>query len=93
VGETKFKSPQERLQHLENFLDSQAKGWRDHIITELRQETITIHENLGEELDAFAFSDKGIIMAGSWVKSDYILADAAVHSGRTAGKNIGKAQR
>jgi protoporphyrinogen oxidase len=93
VGETKFKSSQERLQHLENFLDSQAKGWRDHIITELRQETITIHENLGEELDAFAFSDKGIIMAGSWVKSDYILADAAVHSGRKAGKNIGKAQR
>jgi hypothetical protein len=93
VGETKFESPQDRIQHLENFLDSQAAGWRDHIVTDLRQEKITIHENLGDEIDGFAFSERGIIMAGSWVKSDYILADAAVHSGRIAGKNINKAQR
>ena len=93
LGVTKFESPQDRIQHLENFLDSQAAGWRDHIVTDLRQEKITIHENLGDEIDGFAFSERGIIMAGSWVKSDYILADAAVHSGRIAGKNINKAQR
>ena len=92
IGETKYDSPQERLQYLESFLDTQASGWREHIITDLRQEKITIHENLGNEIDGFAFADRGIIMAGSWVKSDYILADAAVHSGRVAGKNIGKAQ-
>lgn len=92
LGETKYTSPQDRMQHLEKFLDAQASGWREHIVTELRQEKITIHENLGNEVDGFAFSDLGIIMAGSWVKSDYILADAAVFSGRTAGKNIAKAQ-
>ena len=80
------------MEYLESFLDAQASGWREHIITDLRQEKITIHENLGNEIDGFAFSDRGIIMAGSWVKSDFILADAAVHSGRIAGKNIGKAQ-
>ena len=92
VGETKFDSSEQRLQYLENFLDSQAGGWRDHVVTDLRQEKITIHEYCEKEIDSFAFSDAGIILAGSWVKSDYILADAAVHSGRTAGQNIGKAQ-
>jgi len=92
VGETKFESSEQRLQYLENFLDSQAGGWRDHVVTDLRQEKITIHEYCEKEIDSFAFSDVGIILAGSWVKSDYILADAAVHSGRTAGQNIGKAQ-
>lgn len=91
-GETRFESQEDRMEYLESFLDAQASGWREHIITDLRQEKITIHENLGNEIDGFAFSDKGIIMAGSWVKSDFILADAAVHSGRIAGKNIGKAQ-
>ena len=92
VGETRFESSEERLQHLETFLDSQASGWREHIVTDLRQEKITIHEYCDNEIDGFAFSDVGIILAGAWVKSDYILADAAVHSGRTAGKNIGRAQ-
>jgi len=92
AGETRFSSSEERLQFLEDFLDSQAGGWREHIITDLRQEKIAIHEYCDNEIDGFAFCDVGIILAGSWVKSDYILADAAVHSGRTAGKNIGKAQ-
>ena len=80
------------MQFLENFIDSQAGGWREHIVTDLRQDKITIHEYCDNEIDGFAFSDVGIILAGAWVKSDYILADAAVDSGRTAGKNIGKAQ-
>ena len=92
AGETRFTSSEERLQFLEKFLDSQAGGWREHIVTDLRQEKIAIHEYCDNEIDGFAFSDLGIILAGAWVKSDYILADAAVHSGRTAGKNIGKAQ-
>ncbi|MAU74554.1 MAG: hypothetical protein CMA22_04980 [Euryarchaeota archaeon] len=92
IGETKFASSEERMQFLENFIDSQAGGWREHIVTDLRQDKITIHEYCDNEIDGFAFSDVGIILAGAWVKSDYILADAAVDSGRTAGKNIGKAQ-
>ncbi|RPG76622.1 MAG: NAD(P)/FAD-dependent oxidoreductase [Euryarchaeota archaeon TMED248] len=89
----KYSSKQERMENLEKFLDSQASGWRKHIVTQLRQEKITIHESPNNRIDGFIFSDLGIILAGSWVENDYILSDAAVHSGRTAGKNISKAIR
>ena len=90
VGEKKFESAKERMIFLEKFLDQQASGWRKHIITDLRQEKITIHET-ERRIDGFAFSDLGILLAGAWVDNEYILSDAAVHSGRTAGKNIDKA--
>ena len=88
---TRFSSEKERMEDLEKFLDAQASGWRKHIVTQLRQEKITIHESPDNRIDGFSFSDLGIILAGSWVENDYILSDAAVHSGRIAGKNIAKA--
>tara|TARA_B100000214_G_C23945452_1_gene617784 strand:+ start:434 stop:1612 length:1179 start_codon:yes stop_codon:yes gene_type:complete len=89
--EIRFSSKEERMEQLENFLDSQASGWRKHIVTQLKQEKITVHESPQNRIDGFTFSDLGIILAGSWVDNEYILSDAAVHSGRVAGKNISKA--
>lgn len=87
----RYSSKEARMEGLEKFLDSQASGWRKHIVTQLRQEKITIHESSNNRIDGFCFSDLGIILAGSWVDSEHILSDAAVHSGRVAGKNISKA--
>jgi len=89
--EIRFSSKEERMEQLEKFLDSQASGWRKHIVTQLKQEEITVHESPQNRIDGFTFSDLGIILAGSWVDNEYILSDAAVHSGRVAGKNISKA--
>ncbi len=89
--EIRFSSKEERMEQLEKFLDSQASGWRKHIVTQLKQEKITVHESPQNRIDGFTFSDLGIILAGSWVDNEYILSDAAVHSGRVAGKNISKA--
>ena len=87
----RYSSKEERMEKLEKFLDSQASGWRKHIVTQLKQEIITVLESSENRIDGFSFSDLGIILAGSWVDNEYILSDAAVQSGRVAGKNIPKA--
>ena len=38
-------------------------------------------------------ADKSILFAGTWVEGVHILADAAVDSGRSAGKSISAANR
>ena len=90
-GEIKFDSAGDRLQHLEKFLDTHASGWKKHIITELKQEKITIHEGGNPRIDSFAFTQSGILLAGAWVESEHILADGAVLSGKIAGQNIARA--
>ena len=90
-GVTRFESSADRLQHLEKFLDSQASGWRKHIITELKQEKITLHEGGESRIDGLAFAKFGFLMAGSWVESEHVLSDGAVFSGKIAGQNIAKA--
>ena len=89
--EIRYSSKEERMEKLEKFLDSQASGWRKHVVTQLKQERITVLESSENRIDGFSFSDLGIILAGSWVDNEYILSDAAVQSGRVAGKNIPKA--
>ena len=86
----KFNSAKERMEFLEKFLDSQASGWRTHIITDLRQEKITIHESGESRVDGFVFAEEDILLAGAWVDNEYVLADAAVFSGRMAGRSITK---
>ena len=75
-----------RLQRLEKFLDSQISGWRKHVITDLKQSKITV--GYSNCIDADSFSKYSILLAGPWVKSQYVLADAATETGKQAAKQL-----
>lgn len=92
-GETRFDSPAERLEALFTFLAERANGWDQHIIHQSQQAKITLHDAYTDRTPQLSMADKGILFAGTWVEGEHILADAAVHSGRTAGKNISAAKR
>ncbi len=85
-GDTIFQSPDERADKLESFLDSQISGWKDHIVTDMRQETITLGHS--KAVDGMAFKHHGVLLAGAWVQSEYILADAAAQTGIIAGQSL-----
>ena len=92
-GETRFASPAERLEALFTFLTERANGWDQHIIHQSQQAKITLHDAYTDRTPQLSMADKGILFAGTWVEGEHILADAAVHSGRTAGRNISAAKR
>ena len=75
-----------RLQRLEKFLDSQISGWRKHVITDLKQSKITV--GYSNCIDTDSFSKYSILLAGPWVKSQYVLADAAAETGKQAAKQL-----
>ena len=85
-GATKYSSNQERLDKLSQFLDTHISGWKNHIVADLRQKSIII--GYDNPIDSMVFNEHGIILAGSWVTSKYILADAAAESGKSAGNNL-----
>ena len=90
AGPTTFESSEERLAALESFLDERALGWREHIIQDGRQKAITLHESPTEGLTQLTFAEHGIVLAGAWVEQEHCLADAAVASGRKAGRLVSK---
>ena len=92
-GETRFASSTERLEALLAFLGQRASGWNDHIIHQSQQSRITLHDADTYRIPQQAMADKGLLFAGTWVEGEHILADGAVHSGRSAGKNIATAKR
>jgi len=75
-----------RLQRLEKFLDRQVSGWRKHVITDLKQSKITV--GYSNCIDADLFSKYSILLAGPWVKSQHVLADAATETGKQAAKQL-----
>jgi hypothetical protein len=85
--ERKGESHEARLQRLNEALDHHAPGWRQHLINERQQRTITI-QTIGEKPAYDALSDKGILLAGEWVASNHALADAAAQTGKDAGQHV-----
>jgi len=87
-GETRYASSEERLATLKTFLDQRASGWQEHIIHQSEQSKITLHDAGQYRIPQQALANLGILFAGPWVEGDHILADAAVASGRLAGRSI-----
>ena len=86
--ETRYASPEERLSALKTFLDQRASGWQDHTIHQSEQSKITLHDAGQYRIPQQSLTDLGVLFAGSWVEGEHILADAAVASGRLAGRSI-----
>jgi len=91
-GETRYASQEERLAALSAFLDQRASGWKEHIIQHSEQAKITILDASGYRIPQQAFAENGVLFAGSWVESEHRLADAAVDTGRGAGRSVSSAQ-
>ena len=90
AGPNRFEAVEDRMLALEAFMDERALGWRNHVVQEGRQPNITVLEATHTKMDPLAFKHLGIVLAGSWVESDHMLADGAVSSGRKAGRLIAK---
>tara|TARA_B100001093_G_scaffold189183_1_gene181747 strand:- start:9112 stop:10311 length:1200 start_codon:yes stop_codon:yes gene_type:complete len=93
AGETRYESASHRLEALKAFLGQRASGWNDHIIHYSQQEKITLHETVGGRIPVDAAAHKGVLFAGPWTESAFILADAAIDSGRQAGRSVSSALR
>ena len=75
-----------RFDRLTDALNHHISGWHKHIITDVKQQKIVVgYDNC---LDFDAFTNHRVLLAGPWVKSDYILADAAADTGKSAAKAI-----
>ena len=75
-----------RIERLESILDTHLSGWKNHLITDLRQKKIVVGYLNCVEYDIF--SKERILLAGPWVKSEYLLADAAADTGKRAAKAL-----
>ena len=75
-----------RIERLESILDTHLSGWKNHLITDLRQQKIVVGYSNCVEYDIF--SKERILLAGPWVKSEYLLADAAADTGKRAAKAL-----
>jgi protoporphyrinogen oxidase len=81
-----YQSAEQRLAKLVDFLDKYISGWQNNIVTDLRQASIIVGYQGG--VDAGIFAKHNILLAGQWVKSNYVLADAAADTGKSAAKTI-----
>ena len=79
-------SEEGRIERLESILDTHISGWKNHLITDLKQHKIVVGYSNCVEYDIF--SKERILLAGPWVKSDYLLADAAADTGKRAAKAL-----
>ncbi len=78
--------------HLEGILDAVQPGWRD-VLMEARcsRRLVVAHDRprphtTAEDLPGVVVPDlPGVYVAGDWITTDGLLADAAMSSGRTAG--------
>ena len=77
---------EDRSGKLELIVDKHLSGWKNYLITDLRQKKIVIGYSNCVEYDIF--SKERILLAGSWVKSEYLLADAAADTGKRAARAL-----
>ena len=83
-----YQSAKQRSAKLVDFLDKHISGWQDNIVTDLRQSSIIV--GYQGSVDASIFAKHNIFLAGQWVNSNYVLADAAVDTGKSAAKAVTK---
>jgi len=76
---------------LTEFLDRYAPGWKKHVTSRRFSEKVTVFDIPQSERPSFDLHySRGILLAGSWVDSEYWLADAATDSGIRAGLHLPK---
>ena len=83
-----YQSAKQRSAKLVDFLDKHISGWQDNIVTDLRQSSIIV--GYQGSVDGSIFAKHNILLAGQWVNSNYVLADAAVDTGKSAAKAVTK---
>ena len=83
-----YQSAKQRSAKLVDFLDKYISGWQDNIVTDLRQSSIIV--GYQGSVDGGIFAKHNILLAGQWVNSNYVLADAAVDTGKSAAKAVTK---
>jgi len=83
-----YESATQRSAKLVDFLDKFISGWQDNIVTDLRQSSIIV--GYQGSVDGSIFAKHNILLAGQWVNSNYVLADAAVDTGKSAAKAVTK---
>ena len=83
-----YQSAKQRSAKLVDFLDKHISGWQDNIVTDLRQSSIIV--NYQGSIDGSIFAKHNILLAGQWVNSNYVLADAAADTGKSAAKAVTK---
>ena len=69
-------------------LDLLQSGWTIRLRRASEQSKITLHDAGQYRIPQQSLTDLGVLFAGSWVEGEHILADAAVASGRLAGRSI-----
>lgn len=74
------------LLNLAAILDRHISGWSKHIVADLQQSKIIIGYSNCLNFDTFA--DYRIMLAGAWVESHHMLADAAADTGKRAAQTI-----
>lgn len=75
-----------RIERLESILDTHLSGWKSHLIADLKQKKIVV--GYSNCVDYDIFSNQRILLAGPWVKSEYLLSDAAADTGKRAAKGL-----
>ncbi len=88
--EREGESSEERAARLESFIDRHASGWRTRV-HHRRSKTEVAVQTVGSKPAFDRFAGDGLLLAGEWVQSQHVLADAAVETGRLSGQNIGLA--
>jgi hypothetical protein len=82
-----ISSPNENgLDTLSTFLDERLAGWRQHIVNVREQASIPVWMRSENSEDMFA--EHGLYLAGDWLASEYLLADAAVESGKIVASKL-----
>jgi glycine/D-amino acid oxidase-like deaminating enzyme len=82
-----ISSPNENgLGTLSTFLDERLAGWRQHVVHVREQASIPVWMRSENSEDMFA--EHGLYLAGDWLASDYLLADAAVESGKIVASKL-----
>ncbi len=75
-----------KIERLESILDTHLSGWKNHLIADLKQKKIVV--GYSNCVDYDIFSNQRILLAGPWVKSEYLLSDAAADTGKRAAKGL-----
>lgn len=87
MAEREGEDGEARMLRLRAFLDEHAPGWQRHVVHSREQPEITV-QTKGRKPTYDAYAENGILLAGEWVESPHVLADAAAATGQQCGQNI-----
>jgi hypothetical protein len=90
-GKVTTKMVEEAEIEIDTFLQDFALGWSECVVKRRLSKQITITSALlrDQRPTITEYANRGLLLAGDFVESKYILADAAIDSGLRAGAMLG----